>query len=273
MIEIAGRTFCITGKLENFATRADAYEEITLRGGNASKTLTPGCDFLVLGAKGNENYAFGTKGTKQVRAEQWIRQGRGIRIITENQLIALVEASAEVTECERGEVLSRSFAPRQSAISRDRVGGLECSWCFHGPRPEAPQVLRITYESAPSSLDMAQMVRNLDMAQMVRNAFQGLKGKAKQLGWRNSVRTELVPVSWAVLSEKDGEMLLQEEELLVCARIVCVLDSESAKTEAREVVQEIKREVIRWDLGGQLSLRIWDAEYRYGRFWLKKLGR
>jgi len=263
MIEIAGRTFCITGKLENFATKADAYEEITLRGGNASKTLTPGCDFLVLGAKGNENYAFGTKGTKQVRAEQWIRQGRGIRIITENQLIALVEASAEVTECERGEVLSRSFAPRQSAISRDRVGGLECSWCFHEPRPEAPQVLRITYESAPSSLDMAQMVRN---------AFQGLKGKAKQLGWRNSVRTELVPVSWAVLSETDGEMLLQEEELLVCARIVCVLDSESAKGEAREVVQEIKHKVIGWGLGGQLSLRIWDADYRYGQFWLSKLG-
>lgn len=263
MSGLAGCTFCITGKLENFATKAEAHEEIVLRGGNASKTLTSACDFLVLGARGNENYAFGSKGTKQVLAERWIRQGRGTKIITENQLIALVEAAAEVPMSERGRMLSGPPASGNTAISHEHIGGLECSWCFHEPRPEAGQLLRVTYESVASSTDMAQSVRN---------GFQAFKGEARRLGPRNSVRTELVPVSWSVQSEKDGEEPLQEEELVVWARIVCALESESAKAAAREVAQEIKRDVVGWGLGGRLSLRIWDASYRYGQFWLDRLG-
>ena len=264
MSGVAGYTFCITGKLENFATKAEAQQEIILRGGNASKSLTAACDFLVLGATGNENYAFGTKGTKQVLAEQWIRQGRAIKIITENQLIALIEAAAEVPASDRGQMDSPAAAPRHSAITRERIGDLECSWCFDEPRPEAQQILRITYESAPTPMDVAQEIRMV---------FQGLKSEAKWLGPRNTVRTELVPVGWSVQPEEGSEGVLDEDQFVVCARIVCLLENEPAKAAAREVAQEIRRGILGWGLGGRLSLRIWDAAYRYGRFWLNKLGR
>ncbi|MBL7224233.1 MAG: BRCT domain-containing protein [Candidatus Brocadiae bacterium] len=263
MNQIAGCTFCITGKLENFTTKAEAYAEIAQRGGNGSKSLTTGCDFLVLGAKGNENYAFGRKGTKQVQAEGWIREGRGIQIITENQLIALVEAAAEVPACERGQTPSDRPTVRRSAIARESVGDLQCDWCFHEPRPEASQVLRVTYQTAPLPPDVAESVRV---------QFQALKGEAKRFGWRNRVRTELVPVSWSVQPRQDGSERLQEEELILSARMICILEDEAAKAAGIEMADRVKRIAIGWGLGGRLSVRIWDAAYRYGAYWLDRLG-
>jgi len=262
MNQIAGRVFCITGKLENFPTKKVAFEEIARRGGCASISLTTECTYLVLGAKGSENYAYGSKGTKQKQAEEWMRRGHPLRIITENQLIAMLEASEEVPDSEQGRLLGRLAPGARQPVERDVIGDLRISESYWQPVSQMRQVLRVTYESGALSDDAAHEART---------TFQGLKRLASSLGLKSSVRTELYPAGWALTLDEHGQAFGEPDGVALGVRIVAILDSDEAKAVGRELADRIKTQVVAAQLGGELSLRIWDESYRYGRYWIQKL--
>jgi len=262
MDEVAGSVFCITGRLENFPTKAAAFEEIARRGGSAAKSLTTECNYLVLGAKGNENYAYGTKGTKQKRAEEWISRGHPIRIVTENQFVGMIEASEEVPDSERGKVLGDGPSVGRRPVTREEIGSLRCSEAFWEPAPSSRQVLRITYESEPLSNEKAQERRRM---------FQAMKAESRELGLKSSVRTELYPAGWSLSIDQYGECHFLPEDVVLAVRIVAELDNDETKAAGRQLAQQIKERIAALALGGDLSLRIWDETYRYGRHWLEKL--
>lgn len=254
---IKNKLFCITGGLENFPVKKDAYEEITHHGGNTTDRITNACDFLILGAKGNPNYAQGKKGNKQLKAEQWATQGYPIKIISENQFVALLEESEELSEDSWGTNLTGQNKQR-SLIQRFTKDGLEISKAAWSPTPNINQVLRIgfkTHESDESIIDKW------------RTPLQKIKSILTENDLKNSVRTEVIPIEWiggARESFNTGNVILS-------CRIIALLNTPEQKDKAEEIVEAITAQLVENGIEGTLSLRVWDETYRYGKYWIEKL--
>jgi hypothetical protein len=264
MNQIANKTFCITGKLENFEAKREAFDEIMRRGGNAADTLTAQCDYLILGARGNANYAYGNKGTKQQTAEEWARQGRPIKIVSENQFLAMLEATEEVSWTERGKILDGGGTRPAEPIACEEIGGLKCSEWYWKATAGLRQVLRVRYESGALSNAIAENHRG---------TLQQLKQAATARGLRSSVRTEIYPAGWAFVLDSDGLCYGRpdDEEVVLSLCAVVFLESDAAKVVGRTTAQQVKDYLVAAGIGGRLDLRIWDEASRYAQYWIRKL--
>jgi hypothetical protein len=252
---IKGKLFCITGSLENFSLKKEAYEEIIHHGGNFTDKITNACDFLILGAKGNPNYAQGRKGNKQLKAEKWASQGLPIRIISENQFVGFLEASEEVNSEDWGKDLSAQTVKR-SSVEKYTENGLEITTCFWPPKPEFKQVLRIEFKTHRTDESIISWWR------------APLRATEKVLdtaNLRRLIRTEVIPSNWIETNPTNST------DMVLSCRIIALLETEEQKNAAPEIVKTLAALFVETNIGATLSLRIWDETYRYGNYWIKKL--
>lgn len=89
VVEIEGRTFCLTG---NFllGTRPSCEELIARRGGVAVKAVSKKVDYLVLGSLGSEEWKHGSFGTKLERAMELRASGGRPLIVHEDPFAAAI---------------------------------------------------------------------------------------------------------------------------------------------------------------------------------------
>lgn len=254
---INGKLFCITGGLENFPLKKDAYEEIMHHGGNTTNKVSSACDFLILGAKGNPNYAQGEKGNKQLKVENWAAKGYSIKIISENQFVSLLEDSEELNEENWGTDLSGQKT-NTPCIDNSTKNGLEISSAFWPPKPNLRQVLRIGFKTHEADESIIGKWRDPQ---------KKIKSILTEADLKHSIRTELIPASWSGNEQKKPS----SENLVLSCRIIALLDSTERKDRAKDIATAITALLIENNCEGMLSLRIWDETYRYGKYWIKKL--
>ena len=272
-----GKTFCITGKLENFHTKKEAWLEIAHHGGNTVDSLNYDCDYLILGALGNDNYAYGSKGRKQEKAESMIAEGYQIRIITENQLLTMLENAEEVPLEQHGVIVEKSksgnptgLKPQIMSTEVETPGGtLHISEGYSSKITHSRQILRILFQSSPVCKEIAITTRE---------KLKELKTELRQLGCKNSVRTEILPVNWGIsiiIGLEDipfpPKKVEDNEECLMSSKILVAMSTSSIKSMGGELAEKFKHFFVQQNLGGELSIRIWDEGYRYGKYWLNRL--
>ena len=85
-----GETIVFTGSLS--ITRDEAARIAANAGCNVTNNINPKCTILVLGQQDIEKLAGKSKSTKQIKAEELIREGFPIQIISEDDFVQLVEA-------------------------------------------------------------------------------------------------------------------------------------------------------------------------------------
>ena len=85
---IKGKHIAITGSLL-FYKRQEAFELIRSQGGIPQENVTKETDYLVVGHY-RKNTIIGGKSNKRLLAEQYIRQGCGIKIIKEEQFLQML---------------------------------------------------------------------------------------------------------------------------------------------------------------------------------------
>lgn len=210
-----------------------------------------------MGAKGNPNYAQGKKGNKQLKAEQWAIQGYPIKIISENQFVALLEDSEELSEENWGSNLTGQNKQR-SPIQRYTKDGLEISKAIWSRKPNINQVLRIgfkTHETDESIIDKW------------RTPLQKTKSILTEYDLKNSVRTEVIPIGWIDSDRKSSNT----ENVILSCRIIALLNTPEQKDKAEEIVEIITSLLVENQIEGTLSIRVWDETYRYGKYWIEKL--
>jgi DNA polymerase-3 subunit epsilon len=88
---LMGVHVAITGIL-GFYKRAEAFSQICDRGGIPQETVTKETDILVVGYY-RRNSIRGDKSNKRILAERYISQGLKIRIIREDEFLALLWGS------------------------------------------------------------------------------------------------------------------------------------------------------------------------------------
>lgn len=253
---IKNKLFCITGGLENFPLKKDAYEEIRHHGGNTTDSIKNTCNFLILGAKGNPNYSQGEKGNKQLKAETWAAQGHPIKVISENQFVGMLEACEELSEESWGVDVSGESSSRPS-IERNLINGIEISKLYWTPKPNIRQVLRVEFKSHRSDEEIIELWRP---------SLQKTKSILGNHNLKNSVRTEVIPATWF-----DGAKSCDDEDVILSCRIIALLETPEERALAQEIAEDITNSLFENEIEGKLSLRIWDETYRYGRHWIKKL--
>ncbi len=254
---IKDKLFCITGGLENFPVKKDAYEEIRHHGGNTTDSITNACEFLVLGAKGSPNYAHGKRGKKQLKAEQLAAQGYPIRIISENEFIALLEDSEELSEAKWGTNLADQNRQR-SPIQKYTKDGLEISKAVWSPKRNVKQIVRVGFKTHESDESIISRWRT---------PLQKTKSILTEHNLKNSVRTEVIPIEWI---DNDRESFKPGNVILSC-RILALLSTPEQKDRAEDIVEAITSQLVENGIEGTLSLRVWDETYRYGKYWIEKL--
>ena len=85
---IKGKYIVVTGILA-FYKRKDVYEQIGVRGGYSQSNVTKNTDYLVIGYY-RPNSIYGGKSNKTRLAEEYIRQGKKIRIIKEDEFLGML---------------------------------------------------------------------------------------------------------------------------------------------------------------------------------------
>lgn len=96
-IGFEGKRFCLTGDFET-GSKKDIEAFIVERGGAVAKDVSRKVDYVVMGDKGSESYAFGNYGTKVKKAMELQDQGYPIQVIQEAALNdAFNTTSGEVT--------------------------------------------------------------------------------------------------------------------------------------------------------------------------------
>ncbi len=82
VIEFENHNFCFTGESVR-ASRAEIAEIIRNAGGQFQNNVLKNTNYLIVGAKGNECWAFASYGRKVEKALQYRKKGQGIQIIHE----------------------------------------------------------------------------------------------------------------------------------------------------------------------------------------------
>lgn len=91
-IELAGKTFCITGILKS-GNRSSIENRITKLGGIPTRNVTKETDFLIVGDNGNKAWAFACYGRKVEKALELRKNGHTITLIHEFDFIDILEES------------------------------------------------------------------------------------------------------------------------------------------------------------------------------------
>ncbi|MCP4107734.1 MAG: hypothetical protein GY749_19680, partial [Desulfobacteraceae bacterium] len=106
-IDFLKASFLFTGKLATM-TRKEAQEKVTMANGKNASGVTAKLDCLVIGDEGSSLYGQGRKGSKQLKAEQFIEKGAPTKIISETAFLKMlagkqaeVSDDAQVKGCER----------------------------------------------------------------------------------------------------------------------------------------------------------------------------
>lgn len=84
-IEFQGRHFCLTGDFLS-GSKKDIANEIEAHGGTVRNNVSKKIDYVVVGGKGSDQYAFGSYGTKVKKAMELQDQGCSIQIVYEDAL-------------------------------------------------------------------------------------------------------------------------------------------------------------------------------------------
>lgn len=84
-IEIAGKTFCLSGDFCH-GPKSKVEEYIVEHAGKIAKSVTKKCNYVVIGESGSERYAYGNYGTKAKKALELKAKGQDIEVIKESLL-------------------------------------------------------------------------------------------------------------------------------------------------------------------------------------------
>ena len=87
---IDGKKFCLTGDFD-FGTREVVTRVLESAGGIPCKSVVKTCDYVIVGAKGSEAYAYGNYGTKVQKAMEWQAKGQPVKIVSEHDFALLSE--------------------------------------------------------------------------------------------------------------------------------------------------------------------------------------
>lgn len=87
---IDGKKFCLTGDFD-FGTRDAVTRALESAGGIPCKSVVKTCDYVIVGAKGSEAYAYGSYGTKVQKAMEWQAKGQPVKIVSEHDIALLSE--------------------------------------------------------------------------------------------------------------------------------------------------------------------------------------
>jgi NAD-dependent DNA ligase len=85
-IYIDGKLFCATGEFDN-GTRQELYREIEKAGGLTSDTVTRKTDYLIVGNKCSQAWAYSCYGRKVEKAISMRKSGQVITIIRESDFM------------------------------------------------------------------------------------------------------------------------------------------------------------------------------------------
>jgi hypothetical protein len=257
---INGKLFCVTGRLEHFATKNDVFGEIEARGGHVIKECVSRLDYLVLGGKGSPKYIYGKKGIKQNNAEKWVKLGARIKIITEDQLLETLANSPFVPEGERLPLTEKTrIVVPSSGIPVLPLGEFSSySERFHVPGDEA-QLLKITVTA--EELNESEVERFKAFVSGLQ-----LKRTLSSLGFqKNRVRTEVFPQEWLSVGSSDGEELA-----VVRTRIFAPANTAPQKEAIRKFAEAVKKSFKEVQAEFLLELRILNQSNFYAKYWLNK---
>lgn len=87
-----GKTFVFTGSLASIG-REKAIKEVVKRGGTCKGYIDKNTSYLVVGLEPLEHYLSGTKSTKILKAEEYIKKGHAIKIITDLEFLSILKES------------------------------------------------------------------------------------------------------------------------------------------------------------------------------------
>ncbi len=106
-IDLAKASFVFTGKLATM-TRAESEKKVKDANGANLSSVSAKLHYLVIGDEGSPLYGAGTKGTKQLKAEDLNAKGANIKIISETAFLQMLagtkeehSADATVAGCQR----------------------------------------------------------------------------------------------------------------------------------------------------------------------------
>lgn len=85
LCNLSGKKICLTGDF-NMGQKSDVESYVASLGGEVVKSVTKKCDYVLVGGKGSERYAFGEYGTKVKKAMDMQDSGIPIKIIQEIDL-------------------------------------------------------------------------------------------------------------------------------------------------------------------------------------------
>jgi hypothetical protein len=104
---LGGASFLFTGKLATMQRKA-AEDRVRQAGGTVFSAVSPKLHYLVVGDEGSPLYGHGSKGTKQLKAEEINAAGGNIKIISETAFLRMLaggqtahSADATLAGCER----------------------------------------------------------------------------------------------------------------------------------------------------------------------------
>ncbi len=107
VIDLEQAAFLFTGKLKTM-TRKEAGEKVKQANGTILSAVTKNLDYLVIGDEGSPLYGEGSKGSKQLKAEDLIESGAKLKVVSEAGFLQmLVEGSKtadvdlQMAGCER----------------------------------------------------------------------------------------------------------------------------------------------------------------------------
>jgi NAD-dependent DNA ligase len=87
---LSGKSFVFTGKMVAFS-RSEGEKRVRTLGGAVQSSVSRGLDFLVVGADKN-----GPKSAKEKAADKVIEQGAPLKVISENELLAMLGGDPEL---------------------------------------------------------------------------------------------------------------------------------------------------------------------------------
>jgi DNA ligase (NAD+) len=86
---LSGKSFVFTGKMVAFS-RSEGEKRVRLLGGAVLSSVSKTLDYLVVGAD-----KAGPKSTKEKAAEKAMTQGAPLRVISEDELLAMLEGGSQ----------------------------------------------------------------------------------------------------------------------------------------------------------------------------------
>ena len=259
-MEFRNKLYCITGKLKSFPCKKCAWEEIINRGGYVSKDLTQTCDYLVLGALGSKDYAFGNKGTKQLKAEEWQKNNQSpIKIITESYFCDSLEASDIVEE--KGKLINNSGCFSEIYSSRYEEITINSSTfkydeIIHKKLENINQLFRFKFFSY---VKQDEYIYLWDKLKVFENILTGSNFKSK-------IEVEGFPARW-ILAENDNSAKLYS----IYIKFLILIDSDIVQNKAKSLPIEILNILSLLNVSGDVKVRYWNETSKYAKYFINQI--